>query len=212
MCRIWKLPINFVLFLKGLKSDLRDPLVLHHRKQCSYKVGTSYFLCKKKYNIEINYIFAFFQAAYSQVLNRLVSNVLPIGETILPNQVLLNSLGQNLVQVAPNVLPLGPNVLPLGPNVLPLGPNVLPVGPNVVNYDPYVDTVLSSPVTVPTTTIIQDSTVANNLANALQLLVVSNLLSNTLPSMGDVLVPSYSAPVELVSPLSLGGLGGYYIA
>ena len=57
------------------------------------------------------------------------------------------------------------------------------------------------------TTIIQDSTVANNLANALQLLVVSNLLSNTLPlSQPDVVVPAlgYGSPLDygLMSPIS----------
>ncbi|KAJ2938358.1 hypothetical protein O0L34_g13281 [Tuta absoluta] len=50
------------------------------------------------------------------------------------------------------------------------------------------------------TTIIQDSTVANNLANALQLLVVSNLLSNTLPLEQNLpVLPANVAPLELLS-------------
>ncbi|XP_026761602.3 uncharacterized protein LOC113520476 [Galleria mellonella] len=131
--------------------------------------------------------FAIFNIALTQVLNRVIpnyGNLLPLGEAVVPNQILLNHL-------APNVIPA--------------------VAPNLVNYEVpgCVDTILSSPVTVPTTTIIQDSTVANNLANALQLLVVSNLLSNTLPTMGDVVVPNYAAPVEMVSPVAVNGLPGY---
>ncbi|KPJ10939.1 hypothetical protein RR48_10119 [Papilio machaon] len=49
-------------------------------------------------------------------------------------------------------------------------------------------------------TIIQDSSVANSLANALQLLVVSNLLSTTLPSANcEVLAPAF-APIEMLAP------------
>ncbi|XP_059062468.1 uncharacterized protein LOC131855242 [Achroia grisella] len=127
-----------------------------------------------------------FNVAFTQVLNRVIpniGNILPIGETIIPNQLLLNQLA----------------------------PNLIPVAPNLINYEvpSYVDTVLSSPVTVPSPTIIQDSTVANNLANALQLLVVSNLLRNTLPTMGEVVAPNYAAPIEVVSPVTVGGLPGY---
>ncbi|RVE42368.1 hypothetical protein evm_012989 [Chilo suppressalis] len=115
--------------------------------------------------------FAFINAVHSQVIRGgFPANLLPVAEAVLPNQVFYN-------------------------------PGVLPLTQNLINYEVPLpcgyETVLSSPVTVPgTTTIIQDSTVANNLANALQLLIVSNLLSNTLPYMGaDVVVPSYPAPI-----------------
>ncbi|CAG9794183.1 unnamed protein product [Diatraea saccharalis] len=111
--------------------------------------------------------FVFINAVHSQVVRGgIAPNLLPITETILPNQVIFN-------------------------------PNLYPVAQNLINYE--IPLGLSPPITVPaTTTIIQDSTVANNLANALQLLIVSNLLSNTLPYMGsDVIVPGIGAPIAL---------------
>ncbi|CAG9134266.1 unnamed protein product [Plutella xylostella] len=53
--------------------------------------------------------------------------------------------------------------------------------------------ILPSPTVIPSpqTTVIQDSSVSNNLANALQLLVVSSLLNNALPfNQQEVLVPT----------------------
>lgn len=68
-----------------------------------------------------------------------------------------------------------------------IGPNY---GQPILDINPYgVETLVANQL--PPATIIQDSTVANNLANALQLLVVSNLLSNTLPlSQPEVVVPT----------------------
>lgn len=68
-------------------------------------------------------------------------------------------------------------------------PQVLPVPQQVVQV----------PQQVVPTAVVQDSSVSNNLANALQLLVVSNLLSNTLPfNEAEVVVP-YGGIVEQAS-------------
>ncbi|XP_053621394.1 uncharacterized protein LOC128681485 [Plodia interpunctella] len=138
---------------------------------------------------------AFFNVAYNQVINRIplaelqnliANNVIPIGASVAATPC------GNIVPVGPQIVPVGPQIVPAGPQIVPFGPQIVPIGPNVV------EPVLSAPVTVPaTTTIIQDSSVANNLANALQLLVVSNLLSTTLPTS--------APPVEVVSPLALNG-------
>ncbi|XP_045782273.1 uncharacterized protein LOC123878941 [Maniola jurtina] len=101
------------------------------------------------------------QTAYTQCINRVVPTMGPnVVETILPNQVLYREPG----------LPILPT--PCGGQILPpiyQTPIISgPIGPVV------------SEVGYPT--VMQDSSVANSLANALQLLVVSNLLSTTLPT------------------------------
>ncbi|KAG6444382.1 uncharacterized protein LOC115439807 [Manduca sexta] len=122
-------------------------------------------------------VLASFSAISAQCLNRMLPalqpSILPVAETLIPNQVLVNQV---------------PNYLPFEYGIEPLYPAPM----------------------MPTTTIIQDSTVANNLANALQLLVVSNLLSNTLPTAGEVIVPIEYGP-NLLSPVAMpcGGFGGF---
>ncbi|CAH2056283.1 unnamed protein product, partial [Iphiclides podalirius] len=87
-------------------------------------------------------------------------------------------------------------------------------GPNVVP-----ELMISAPAVSPLVlerpyefapTIIQDSSVANSLANALQLLVVSNLLSSTLPNAGcELLAPAFG-PVEMLpsyAPIEVYGGG-----
>ncbi|XP_059062659.1 uncharacterized protein LOC131855395 [Achroia grisella] len=125
-----------------------------------------------------------FQAIFAQNINRII----PL-EALLSNPLLLN-------QLAPSIVPIAPSVVPVAPSV-------------VACEQPIVETVVSTPVAVPTTTIIQDSTVANNLANALQLLIVSNLLSNTLPAKPDVVIPACASPVDLISPV-VGGINYVY--
>ncbi|XP_075988530.1 uncharacterized protein LOC142984665, partial [Anticarsia gemmatalis] len=94
-----------------------------------------------------------------------------------------------------------PNQIPVAETILP-NQVILPNYPSPIIDVPYgVETIVSNPVALPATTIIQDSTVANNLANALQLLVVSNLLSNTLPTANDIVVPAYSPALDFVSPM-----------
>ncbi|XP_041983061.1 uncharacterized protein LOC121736072 [Aricia agestis] len=100
------------------------------------------------------------------------------------------SCQSNLVEaLLPNQVFLREGVIP-GPPIIP-APIAGPILPEV-GYSP---------------TIIQDSGVANSLANALQLLVVSSLLSNTLPGPCDYpaypanLVPAgYPYPIENVIP------------
>uniref|UniRef100_A0A2A4K0P7 Uncharacterized protein n=1 Tax=Heliothis virescens TaxID=7102 RepID=A0A2A4K0P7_HELVI len=119
---------------------------------------------------------------------------------------IMNTLNaQCLNRIIPNC---GPNILPMP---LPVGETILPnqmiIGPNyappILDIPYGVDTIVTNPA-LPSTTIIQDSTVANNLANALQLLVVSNLLSNTLPtSAPEVIVPGFGSALEYgLSPIS----------
>ncbi|KAI8441328.1 hypothetical protein MSG28_014949 [Choristoneura fumiferana] len=81
------------------------------------------------------------------------------------------------------------------------GVDILP-GQVLVNQPAYTNLIpglapgLISPAIVngqyalPGTNIIQDNSVANNLANTLQLLLVSNLLSNTLPNAPELVVPA----------------------
>ncbi|KAJ8704470.1 hypothetical protein PYW07_011658 [Mythimna separata] len=100
-------------------------------------------------------------------------------------------LQQNIVPVAETLLP----------NQMIIGPNY---GPPILDIHPYgMETLVANQMPAPT--IIQDSTVANNLANALQLLVVSNLLSNTLPLSPPDVVPSlgFASPMDfgLMSPV-----------
>lgn len=105
----------------------------------------------------------FFQSVLSQCVNRVVPNCgQTLVEGLLPNQLLLREPG----------LPILPNI-PTGP-IYPAP--VLP-GPIIQEGYGYAPTV------------IQDSNVANSLANALQLLVVSNLLSSTLPGPYDPYLP-----------------------
>lgn len=99
----------------------------------------------------------------------------------------------------PNLMPLPESLIP-NQLVLNQMPNYLPAVPS---YDYGIEAIYANPM--PTTTIIQDSTVANNLANALQLLVVSNLLSNTLPVANEIVVPAYPAMEfggGLISPVA----------
>ncbi|CAH4032646.1 uncharacterized protein LOC123715357 [Pieris brassicae] len=113
------------------------------------------------------------QTAYSQCVNRVISNCAPnVVETILPNQY----FGP---QLAPALGPLAPALAPAPVLAPPLVPGVI----SEVGYP----------------TVIQDSSVANNLANALQLLVVSNLLSSTLPGPCELPLPGY--PVESMVPM-----------
>nr|XP_053621396.1 uncharacterized protein LOC128681487 [Plodia interpunctella] len=125
--------------------------------------------------------------AYSQAL-------VPIS-SLLPNQLL------NFASLAPNVL--CEETVVSAPIKAPMQPACL----TPVLQSQYQTAVVQPPV-VPTTTIIQDSTVANNLANALQLLIVSNLLSNTLPYMGDVVVPNYAPNLDVVAPIAPVSLAG----
>ncbi|CAF4922897.1 unnamed protein product [Pieris macdunnoughi] len=114
------------------------------------------------------------QTAYSQCVNRVVSNCAPnVVETILPNQYF-------------GCGPPGP-VLPAFGALAPAPVLAPPLVPGVISEVGY-------------PTVIQDSSVANNLANALQLLVVSNLLSSTLPGPCELPLPGY--PVESVVPVS----------
>lgn len=103
-----------------------------------------------------------------------------------------------------------------GPNILPL-PIAETIIPNQVVLGPNYPQVIDGYAGLNPTTIIQDSTVANNLANALQLLVVSNLLSNTL-NTPELLVPGVGyGPVEykmapvgpIVAPMGPCGYGPY---
>ncbi|KAJ8707234.1 hypothetical protein PYW08_011368 [Mythimna loreyi] len=123
-------------------------------------------------------------------------------------------LQQNIVP-----MPVAETVLP---NQMIIGPNY---GPPILDINPYgVETLVANHLPAPT--IIQDSTVANNLANALQLLVVSNLLSNTLPlSPPDVVPMGFASPMDfglmspvgpvvspvgpIVSPINSCGFGPY---
>ncbi|XP_035455096.2 uncharacterized protein LOC118279567 [Spodoptera frugiperda] len=107
--------------------------------------------------------FALFNTISAQCLNRIVPGC---GQNILPMPVpVADTLLQNQVIIGQNYPPIVD----------------LPYG---------MEAVLPNQLSIPATTIIQDSSVANNLANALQLLVVSNLLSNTLPSASpDVIIP-----------------------
>ncbi|PZC74164.1 hypothetical protein B5X24_HaOG208236 [Helicoverpa armigera] len=110
---------------------------------------------------------------------------------------------QCLNRILPNC---GPNILPLPvsetilPNQMIIGPNY---APPILEVPYGLETVITNHA-LPSTTIIQDSTVANNLANALQLLVVSNLLSNTLPtSTPEIIVPGFGSPLEYgLSPIN----------
>ncbi|CAK1548905.1 unnamed protein product [Leptosia nina] len=112
------------------------------------------------------------QTAYSQCVNRVVSGCAPnVVETILPNQYFPQALAP-----APILPALAPAPL-LAPPVTPLVPEI--------GYP----------------AVIQDSSVANSLANALQLLVVSNLLSSTLPGPCELPLPGY--PVENVLPMPM---------
>ncbi|XP_022115654.1 uncharacterized protein LOC110993627 [Pieris rapae] len=123
-------------------------------------------------------LFITFQAiiiktAYSQCCNRVISNCAPnVVETILPNQY-------------------------FGPQLAP-APILPALGPAPVLAPPLVPGVISE---VGYPTVIQDSSVANSLANALQLLVVSNLLSSTLP--GPCELPLSGYPVESIPIPSL---------
>ncbi|CAB3223130.1 unnamed protein product [Arctia plantaginis] len=119
---------------------------------------------------------------------------------------LFNVIQAQCLNRFPGLLPgcgVGPGLLPVEETIIP---NQVLLNPNyrtqVVDVPYGLETVVSNPVTLPGTTIIQDSTVANNLANALQLLVVSNLLSNTLPTANEIYVPSYG-PMDygMVSPI-----------
>ncbi|CAG4963794.1 uncharacterized protein LOC123704221 [Colias croceus] len=112
------------------------------------------------------------QTAYSQCVNRVVNSCAPnVVETIVPNQY----FNPQLPLLAPPA-PILPACAPLAA-AAPLMPGLIPE----IGYP----------------TVIQDSSVANSLANALQLLVVSNLLSSTLPGPCDL--PGY--PVESLMPL-----------
>nr|XP_034838487.1 uncharacterized protein LOC117994639 [Maniola hyperantus] len=119
------------------------------------------------------------QSVYSQCINRVVPNIGPnVLETILPNQVLYREPGLPILPspCAGQILP------PLCQNPIISGP----IGPVISE--------LGYP------TIIQDSSVANSLANALQLLVVSNLLCSTLPPL----------PCEMpVYPYEIMGMPAY---
>ncbi|XP_028041130.1 uncharacterized protein LOC114251150 [Bombyx mandarina] len=97
-------------------------------------------------------------------------------------------------------------MLPLQTSILPVSETVIPNPANYVtacNLDYGLDALYQNPAT----TIIQDSTVANNLANALQLMVVSNLLSNTLPGCNDVVVPF--GTVDFAPIPNCNNYGGY---
>ncbi|XP_064075607.1 uncharacterized protein LOC135194251 [Vanessa tameamea] len=96
------------------------------------------------------------QNALSQCVNR-VGCGQTVVEGLLPNQLLLREQGLPLLPTVPG----------------PLCPGPLMPGPIIQEGFGYAPTV------------IQDSSVANSLANALQLLVVSNLLSSTLPGPCD---------------------------
>lgn len=156
--------------------------------------------------------------AYSQTLNRIVSNcgLNAIADT-LGNQ--LNYLPYDLpYELLPNAYPGArqPNGLPLQPltkmmqplpNTIQTIPNALQPLPNVIQSLPNVLQSLPNVLQqgVAPAAVIQDDTVAINLANALQLLVVSNLLRNTLPQARDVVAPY---PVEYITSPPLG-FGGY---
>ncbi|CAK1593143.1 unnamed protein product [Parnassius mnemosyne] len=93
--------------------------------------------------------------------------------------------------------------------VLPnCGQNIVPEV--MINSPTMAPLILDRPLeTAPT--IIQDSSVANRLANALQLLVVSNLLSSTLPNpCCEILAPAFT-PVDIApnyAPIEVIG-GGF---
>lgn len=159
--------------------------------------------------------------AYSQSLNRILPNCLnslqieALGNQLnylpydLPYDILPNYPGvqsqplqplTNVLQPLPNGLQSLPNIQSLAnlqslPNIqsLPLmqSPNVLQSSPNV--YQPGM---------IP---VIEDNMIASNLANALQLLVVSNLLRNTLPQVRDVV--GYPSIEYAATPQC--GLGSY---
>ncbi|KAF9420656.1 hypothetical protein HW555_003203 [Spodoptera exigua] len=122
--------------------------------------------------------FALFNTISAQCLNRIVPGC---GQNILPMPVpVSDTLLQNQVIIGQNYPPIVD----------------LPYG---------VEAIVPNQVYNPATTIIQDSSVANNLANALQLLVVSNLLSNTLPSSSpDVIIPGMG-----LGAVDYGMLGPY---
>ncbi|CAH0717134.1 unnamed protein product, partial [Brenthis ino] len=110
------------------------------------------------------------QSAFSQCINRVLPGCGPgVVDGILPNQYLIREPG----------LPILPAIPPAYPTVIP--GSILPEG---LGYAP---------------TIIQDSSVANSLANALQLLVVSSLLSTTLPG----------GPCDLPCPIEYLGMPAY---
>ncbi|KAI8441327.1 hypothetical protein MSG28_014948 [Choristoneura fumiferana] len=99
-----------------------------------------------------------------------------VTETCVQNPVLVNQPGvitQSNVIGQPGII-AQPNII-AQPGIIAQQSYLTPVQCGVDYISQYA---------VPTaqgTTIIQDGSVANNLANALQLLIVSNLLSNTLP-------------------------------
>ncbi|CAG9573505.1 unnamed protein product [Danaus chrysippus] len=113
------------------------------------------------------------QMVFGQCLNRVVPSCgQNVVETVLPNQFLIRE---------PGLIP-GPI---FQPQVVPA-----PVVPSPVVSE------LGYPQTI-----VQDGGVANSLANALQLLVVSSLLSNTLPGPCDpypVDVMGYNVPYNYV--------------
>ncbi|KAJ0170326.1 hypothetical protein K1T71_014254 [Dendrolimus kikuchii] len=124
----------------------------------------------------ICFVLYLLQLVSAQCINRVLpsQNILPVGEAIIPNQLLLNQ-------------------------------QFIPTSPNLYNIDvPLAYDYTNAIPTMPTTTIIQDSTVSNNLANALQLLVVSNLLRNTL--YNDDMIPNY-APIDI----PIGNYGYNYV-
>ncbi|CAG4957686.1 unnamed protein product [Parnassius apollo] len=97
--------------------------------------------------------------------------------------------------------------------VLPnCGQNIIPEV--VINTPTTAPLILDRPLEL-APVIIQDSSVANSLANALQLLVVSNLLSNTLPNpCCEVLAPAFT-PVEIAPnyvPIEVIGGNGAIMA
>ncbi|GBP88476.1 hypothetical protein EVAR_103750_1 [Eumeta japonica] len=130
-----------------------------------------------------------------------------VTETVIPNTMLPTSVIPNIpcgstygfVPSCSTNMPTIDTLIPSNVNViqtrLPVAEPVISNGNIVPNSIPNIfwktglpiaETI--SPNVAPCTTVIQDTSVSNNLANALQLLVVSNLLSNTLP-LNDVVAP-----------------------
>ncbi|VVC91450.1 unnamed protein product [Leptidea sinapis] len=135
------------------------------------------------------------QTAYSQCLNRIINGCAPnVYENLLPNNLIIGPQGIPILPTLAPAAPCLPTLAPAAPCLPTLAQSsILPVAQNVIPEYPY-------------PTVVHDSSVANSLANALQLLVVSNLLSNTLP--GPCELPGY--PVETVLPMpALPGCSSY---
>lgn len=147
------------------------------------------------------YFFLLFIDFRIKVVTAITRNI-----TYFKNIIFLQVIQAQCLNRMPGFLPgcgVGPGLLPVTETIIPNQVLLNPPYPTQVVDLPYgLETVVSNPVSLPATTIIQDSTVANNLANALQLLVVSNLLSNTLPTANEIVVPAYG-PMDygMVSPI-----------